>query len=585
MTASFDARLAACRDALAAAQGSGPESAAPAHVAGGGGRARGRRAHHPRDRRRRRRSRAGAGARRARRARTTRSPAADARRRTRSRLDGTQLELGALRPDTALACIDAALPAAGAGGSPGAAVAARGGAAGVARAARGKGRRRWPPTRCAVSHARRPPPLTARRRLGRPAAGPGRERLRSGRPGPDPGRGGDAKGAPCGRRMSTALAVRSASADDPEVAAAGRRLPAGRGDVSVRLGRRLVVGSRHHLRPPGADVRGALRRLVSRRARRAALQAAVQRGRPAPRVLPGRGARAARRRRARAALREQIRALRVESRRAARRRRACWRAPAHARRAARRGTDVLAALACNDLTLPELLHGRSSFDLLTTIAERVAPDAPFLDLFWHYRAIFAPVLRLLGAPTVPARCYHAVATGYAGLLAALWSHRTGRPLMVTEHGIYARERDMELARADWIRDEAGGVSEPRSTWAPRISPLRRLWSSFFRALSRMAYVQARHIITLSDVNRSKQIADGAPPRRSRSCPTASPCTAARVRRRGRDARRRRDRRRDRVAARGACASASSGAWCRSRISSPSSAPATSRSASSTWTCA
>jgi glycosyltransferase involved in cell wall biosynthesis len=175
------------------------------------------------------------------------------------------------------------------------------------------------------------------------------------------------------------------------------------------------------------------------------------------------------------------------------------------------GADVLAALACNDLSMPELMHGRSSFQLLTTIAERVAPDAPFLDLFWHYRAIFAPVLRLLAAPTVPARCYHAVATGYAGLLAALWSHRTGRPLMVTEHGIYARERDMELARADWIRDEAGGVADPHTTWAPRISPLRRLWSSFFKALSRMAYVQARHIITLSDVNRSKQIVDGAPP--------------------------------------------------------------------------
>jgi glycosyltransferase involved in cell wall biosynthesis len=175
------------------------------------------------------------------------------------------------------------------------------------------------------------------------------------------------------------------------------------------------------------------------------------------------------------------------------------------------GPDVLAALACNDLTLPELLHSRASFHLLTTIAERVAPDAPFLDLFWHYRAIFAPVLRLLAAPTVQARCYHAVSTGYAGLLASLWSYRTGRPLMVTEHGIYARERDMELARADWIRDEGGGVSEPRGTWAPRISPLRRLWSSFFRALSRMAYVQARNIITLSEVNRIKQIADGAPP--------------------------------------------------------------------------
>jgi glycosyltransferase involved in cell wall biosynthesis len=212
----------------------------------------------------------------------------------------------------------------------------------------------------------------------------------------------------------------------------------------------------------------------------------------------------------RAALREQIRALRVEiDARPAGSKVLGGLERMHVHGEA--GADVLAALASNDLTLPELLHGRPSFQLLTTIAERVAPDAPFLDLFWHYRAIFAPVLRLLAAPTVQARCYHAVATGYAGLLAALWSHRTGRPLMVTEHGIYARERDMELARADWIRDEAGGVTEPRSTWAPRISPLRRLWSSFFRALSRLAYVQARHIITLSDANRVKQIADGAPP--------------------------------------------------------------------------
>ena len=233
----------------------------------------------------------------------------------------------------------------------------------------------------------------------------------------------------------------------------------------------------------------------------------------------------------RAALREQIRTLRVEmDARSASSRVLAGLQRMHVEGEA--GTDVLAALASNDLTLPELLHGRPSFQLLTTIAERVAPDAPFLDLFWHYRAIFAPVLRLLAAPTVRARCYHAVATGYAGLLAALWSHRTGRPLMVTEHGIYARERDMELARADWIRDDAGGVSEPRSTWAPRVSPLRRLWSSFFRALSRLAYVQARNIVTLSEANRVKQIADGAPPEKIEIVPNgvalhSEPTAAAR----------------------------------------------------------
>jgi glycosyltransferase involved in cell wall biosynthesis len=175
---------------------------------------------------------------------------------------------------------------------------------------------------------------------------------------------------------------------------------------------------------------------------------------------------------------------------------------------------ILADLATSDLGIPELLYGRASFDLLTAIAEQIAAEAPFLDLFWHYRAIHVPVLRLLSAPVVEAACYHAVATGYAGLVAAAWSHRTGRPLALTEHGIYSRERDMELARADWIRDAAeaedGGFGLRKATWAPRISPLRRIWSRFFRGLSRITYAQATRILTLSDVNRKKQIADGAP---------------------------------------------------------------------------
>jgi glycosyltransferase involved in cell wall biosynthesis len=175
---------------------------------------------------------------------------------------------------------------------------------------------------------------------------------------------------------------------------------------------------------------------------------------------------------------------------------------------------ILADLASNDLGLQELLYGRASFDMLTAIADRLAQDAPFLDLFWHFRAIHVPLLRLLAAPIVPAACYHAIATGYAGLLAAVWSHRSGKPLALTEHGIYAREREMELARADWIRDAAetddGGFGLRTATWAPRVSPLRRIWSRFFRGLSRLAYAQAGRIVTLSEINRVRQIADGAP---------------------------------------------------------------------------
>jgi glycosyltransferase involved in cell wall biosynthesis len=173
--------------------------------------------------------------------------------------------------------------------------------------------------------------------------------------------------------------------------------------------------------------------------------------------------------------------------------------------------EVIDDLASGDLTIAELLHGRASFALFSELAERLAPDAPFLDLFWHLRAMHVPLLRVLATPPAHAAGYHAVATGYAGLLAAVWSRRTGRPLMITEHGIYARERDMELARAEWIEDRRSSAGDDAArTWAPQVSPLRRVWSRFFRTLSRLAYQQAWRIVTLSDVNRRKQLDDGAP---------------------------------------------------------------------------
>ena len=144
---------------------------------------------------------------------------------------------------------------------------------------------------------------------------------------------------------------------------------------------------------------------------------------------------------------------------------------------------------------------------LAEIAEKVAPQASFLDLFWHLRAIYVPILRLLPAAAPPARCYHTVSTGYAGLCGAAFSLRTGRPLIVTEHGIYSRERNMDLARASWIKDQPA-AADAISVGA-RPSPLRDLWSRSFRALSQLAYQRASRIVTLSDVNRARQIADGA----------------------------------------------------------------------------
>ena len=98
--------------------------------------------------------------------------AADASQADAVAIGRTQLELGALRPDTALACIDAALPAAGPEIRP-VLLSLREEALLASHALPWEGPsalasyqvRAW-------SHARRPPPLTARRRLGNLAPPP-----------------------------------------------------------------------------------------------------------------------------------------------------------------------------------------------------------------------------------------------------------------------------------------------------------------------------------------------------------------------------------------------------------------------------
>lgn len=176
--------------------------------------------------------------------------------------------------------------------------------------------------------------------------------------------------------------------------------------------------------------------------------------------------------------------------------------------------SLLEDLAAGDLSVAEFLHGQEAFELLRAeLYPKLAPAAPFSDFFWHCRALHVPLLRLLSERCPEARLYHAVSTGYAGLVAAVASVRTGRPFVLTEHGIYAREREIELARANWILD-----ATPSVAGGARPSPLRKFWCHFFRMLSRVAYHRATRVLTLSEVNRRRQLADGADPAKSHVVP-------------------------------------------------------------------
>lgn len=117
--------------------------------------------------------------------------------------------------------------------------------------------------------------------------------------------------------------------------------------------------------------------------------------------------------------------------------------------------------------------------LLKELCKEEFQYAGFKDLFWTIRSMFLPLMYLMGQPIPEADLYHSPSTGYAGVLAALASMKYNKPYVITEHGIYTREREEELLRSDWI-----------------IPYFKELWISTFYMFSRFAYQRAHRVTSL-----------------------------------------------------------------------------------------
>ena len=133
--------------------------------------------------------------------------------------------------------------------------------------------------------------------------------------------------------------------------------------------------------------------------------------------------------------------------------------------------------------------------------------ASFLGYFWAWRTLVGGLFRVLTCPLPAARIYHAVSTGYAGLIAARAAIETGRTSLITEHGIYSNERRIEILMADWISnsiDNGLDLSDDRKD-------IRELWARSFESFAHLAYEFAAEIIALYEANQSFQYALGANP--------------------------------------------------------------------------
>ncbi len=161
-----------------------------------------------------------------------------------------------------------------------------------------------------------------------------------------------------------------------------------------------------------------------------------------------------------------------------------------------------------------LLDSRLAWQAILDVGDTILPNASLLQFFWTWRTLMSGLLTCLTCPVPQAHVYHAISTGYAGLLGARVALETGRPLLITEHGIYTNERRIELSVADWLHD-TGRAGLAVSHTLPE---LRDLWLRAFSGFARIAYDTASQVTTLYGGNQVFQAADGAPPDKLRIIP-------------------------------------------------------------------
>lgn len=145
------------------------------------------------------------------------------------------------------------------------------------------------------------------------------------------------------------------------------------------------------------------------------------------------------------------------------------------------------------LSIDDLLMGADFLKIVQEYYQNRYPYIGFSDFLWTMRSIYLPLFIVLQTSLPKADIYHCVATGYAGVLGSMASYIYGGGLLVSEHGIYTREREEELLKAEWV----AGI-------------YKNIWMDQFQKMSRLAYDRADIVTSLYEHARELQIEMGCP---------------------------------------------------------------------------
>lgn len=152
-------------------------------------------------------------------------------------------------------------------------------------------------------------------------------------------------------------------------------------------------------------------------------------------------------------------------------------------------------------SIDDLLMGPDFLHIAQECYKLQYPHIVFSDFLWTLRSIYLPLFFVLKMEVPKADLYHCVATGYAGVLGCMAKHFHSSSLLISEHGIYTREREEELIKAAWVE----GI-------------YKNIWIEQFKKMSRLAYEQADMVTSLYGHARQLQIELGCPKEKIRVTP-------------------------------------------------------------------
>ena len=157
-----------------------------------------------------------------------------------------------------------------------------------------------------------------------------------------------------------------------------------------------------------------------------------------------------------------------------------------------------------EFLLSDFMYSDTSWNFLIEKYEKKYENESFMDFFWTIRNMHMPLWTLFkDLDEMPnTKIVHSPSTGYAGFFAGLLNLKNNTPYILTEHGIYTRERKIDLLTADWYENV-------KSIFLAQENLLKQLWNDFYVSIGRFCYLTASNVLSLYNKARLIQIEYGA----------------------------------------------------------------------------